>query len=183
MTTAPPTSPRGSCSRTSASPAPGDTTSCRSPAVSGPAGRFSYGKWCFHRTGERVAMSRFAELAAVAAEKVGMLGGVLESIYLSRLDIPPIEAHDAARGIQRIELEHVSLRLRITGDGPRTIVIVPDPPNTIEHYDELIDLLRGDARVICFEVPGFGLSFPRSLTFGFSPTEYTDVVVELIDRL
>jgi pimeloyl-ACP methyl ester carboxylesterase len=110
---------------------------------------------------------------------------MIESLYLSRFDAPPISEADAARGIQRLELTNASVRLRIAGDGAHPVVIVPDPPNTLEHYDELIDLLvaRGGVRVICFEVPGFGLSFPRSLTFSFSAEEYTDVVVELIDRL
>ncbi|HEY0476058.1 MAG TPA: alpha/beta hydrolase [Kofleriaceae bacterium] len=130
-------------------------------------------------------MSRFAELAAAAAERAATLGGMVESIYLSRFEAPPIDAADAARGIQRLDLEHATLRLRIAGDGPHPIVIVPDPPNTLEHYDELIDVLvaGGGVRVICFEVPGFGLSFPRSLTFSFSAEEYTDVLVELLDRL
>lgn len=130
-------------------------------------------------------MHRFAELAAAAVEKAATLGGMIESIYLSRFEVPPIPAGDAARGIQRLELEHATVRLRIAGDGANPVVIVPDPPNTLEHYDELIDLLvaRGDVRVICFEVPGFGLSFPRSLTFSFSAEEYADVLVELLDRL
>ena len=130
-------------------------------------------------------MPRFVELAAAVAERVGTLGGMLESIYLSRFEAPPIHPADVARGIQRLDLEHATVRLRIAGDGPQPVVIVPDPPNTLEHYDELIDLLvaRGGVRVICFEVPGFGLSFPRSLTFSFSAEEYTDVVVELLDRL
>ncbi|HEX8111148.1 MAG TPA: alpha/beta hydrolase [Kofleriaceae bacterium] len=130
-------------------------------------------------------MSRFADLTAAAADRAATLGGMLEALYLSRFEIPPIDAADAARGVQRIELEHATVRLRIAGDGAHPIVIVPDPPNTLEHYDELIDLLlaRGGVRVICFEVPGFGLSFPRSLTFSFSAAEYTDVIVELIDRL
>jgi pimeloyl-ACP methyl ester carboxylesterase len=130
-------------------------------------------------------MSRFADLAVAAAQRVVTLGGMVESIYLSRFEPPPIAAADAARGIQRLELEHATVRVRITGEGAHTVVIVPDPPNTLEHYDELIDLLvvRGGVRVVCFEVPGFGLSFPRSLTFSFSAEEYTDLVIELLARL
>jgi pimeloyl-ACP methyl ester carboxylesterase len=130
-------------------------------------------------------MPRFAELAAAAAGRAATLGGMVESIYLSRFAAPPIDATDEARGFRRIELEHATVRMRIAGDGPRAIVIVPDPPNTLEHYDDLIDILvaHGGLRVIGFEVPGFGLSFPRSLTFSFSAEEYTDIIVEALDRL
>ena len=36
-------------------------------------------------------MSRFAELAAAAAQRAGTLGGMVESIYLSRFEAPPID--------------------------------------------------------------------------------------------
>jgi pimeloyl-ACP methyl ester carboxylesterase len=72
--------------------------------------------------------------------------------------------------------------MRECGEGSRTIVLVPDPPNTIELYDDLIELLRRHTRVVCFEAPGFGLSYP-SKAFGFSATEYAEVVSELVEGL
>jgi pimeloyl-ACP methyl ester carboxylesterase len=57
--------------------------------------------------------------------------------------------------------------VRVVGQGSPTIVFVPDPPNVIEHYDELCELLSPLARVVCFEMPGFGFSFPP---FGFQFT-------------
>jgi len=126
-------------------------------------------------------MSLFGDVAA--AIRKTPVGGMLESLYLSRLPIPELTTADRERGFQRIELKRASIRLRSVGEGPRTIVIVPDPPNTIEHYEELIDLLRDDARVVCFEVPGFGLSYPKTGTFGFGAAECTQLVLELLDRL
>ncbi|HEY4241835.1 MAG TPA: alpha/beta hydrolase [Kofleriaceae bacterium] len=117
-------------------------------------------------------MSRFAEL-----------GGRFESARLARAKIPGIGARDAERGYQRLGLRHADVRVRIAGSGPRTIVIVPDPPNTIEHYDALVELLAPHARVVLFEVPGFGLSFPRTSTFGFSAAHFSDVLVEVIEAL
>jgi pimeloyl-ACP methyl ester carboxylesterase len=127
-------------------------------------------------------MRRFDELAAIG-RRMQRLGGVAESWWLARRRVPPIDAHDRARGVHRIELAHSTVRLRTVGSGARTIVLVPDPPNTLEHYDELVELLRQDALVVVFEVPGFGLSYPRSIRFGFSPHEYAAVVIELLDHL
>ncbi len=46
------------------------------------------------------------------------------------------------------------------------VVFVPDGPNVIEHYDELIGLLLTQMptqlRVVCFDMPGFGFSHPQS---------------------
>src|SRR5690349_15193716 len=41
------------------------------------------------------------------------------------------------------------LRVRTAGERGPTLVIVPDPPNVIEHYDRLIELLVPDVRVVC----------------------------------
>lgn len=42
------------------------------------------------------------------------------------------------------------------------VVLVPDGPNVIEHYAELIQRLSPDLRVVCFDMPGFGFSLPRA---------------------
>ncbi|MDB4991327.1 MAG: putative alpha/beta hydrolase [Myxococcaceae bacterium] len=42
------------------------------------------------------------------------------------------------------------------------VVIVPDGPNVIEHYEGIVKRLSQDVRVVCFDMPGFGFSFPRS---------------------
>ncbi len=42
------------------------------------------------------------------------------------------------------------------------VVIVPDGPNVIEHYAAMIPLLSSELRVVCFDMPGFGFSLPRS---------------------
>ena len=47
------------------------------------------------------------------------------------------------------------------GKGP-VIVTAPDGPNVIEHHAEVIERLRPHARVVCFDLPGFGFSAPRA---------------------
>lgn len=117
-------------------------------------------------------MSRFAEL-----------GGRFESMRLARAPIPVLSAGEVARGYRRLALRHADVRIRAVGDGPDPIVIVPDPPNTIEHYDQLVQLLAPHRRVVLFEVPGFGLSFPRSRAFGFSAEQFSAVLVEVLEAL
>jgi pimeloyl-ACP methyl ester carboxylesterase len=110
------------------------------------------------------------------------LGGRFEAFALARRRPPPLDAHDRARGLRRLELGAASIRVRDVGRGPRTIVFIPDPPNTIEHYDELFERLRGDARLLCFEIPGFGLSYPRTARFSCAPDEYAGVFAEVLER-
>lgn len=55
-------------------------------------------------------------------------------------------------------------RLRIvdTGGAGPALLIVPDGPCTVEHYLPVIAQLRDHLRVICLDLPGFGMSAPRS---------------------
>lgn len=48
--------------------------------------------------------------------------------------------------------------MRVLGEGPPTILLATDPPNVLEHYDDLARRLAADARVVVFEPPGFGFS-------------------------
>lgn len=53
-------------------------------------------------------------------------------------------------------------RLRVhdsAGPGP-VVLMVPDGPNVIEHHAPVIERLAPHARVICFDMPGFGYSRP-----------------------
>lgn len=53
------------------------------------------------------------------------------------------------------------VRHRLSGPAQAApVVLVPDPPNTIEHYDELMAALVPRRRVLCLDPPGFGLSRP-----------------------
>lgn len=52
------------------------------------------------------------------------------------------------------------VRVFDSGTTKPCVVFVPDGPNVIEHYGRLIELLTPDARVVCFDMPGFGHSLP-----------------------
>lgn len=75
-----------------------------------------------------------------------------------------------------------TLRVLDTGSEKRPIVLVPDGPCILEHYADLINLLSQDFRVVCFDLPGFGFSYP-SFGFDFSLTQTADTVVEVLDLM
>ena len=85
-------------------------------------------------------------------------------------------------GMRYEEIEGATLRLRAAGRGAHTIVFATDPPNVIEHYDRLFELLTPHLRIVCFELPGFGLSFPKG-RFDPSPAAGVGLLARLLDRL
>lgn len=81
-----------------------------------------------------------------------------------------------------IELKLATVRTKVVGAGNKTLIIVPDPPNVIEHYDNLISKLSDQYRVVCFEAPGFGFSFPKR-GFQFTFSQQKEIVIELLEKL
>lgn len=74
------------------------------------------------------------------------------------------------------------VRVLDTGSCKSPLLIVPDGPCVIEHYADLIELLAPDFRVVCFDLPGFGFSYP-ALGYDFSVSQTAEVVVEVMDLL
>jgi pimeloyl-ACP methyl ester carboxylesterase len=54
------------------------------------------------------------------------------------------------------------IRALDTGGDKPVLLMAPDGPCVIEHYLPLLERLRHHYRVVCFDLPGFGFSFPRS---------------------
>ena len=89
----------------------------------------------------------------------------------ARLDVVRLarrrrRARDAGggEGIVFIDRPDCLLRARVLAKHPvghPTLVIVPDAPNAIEHYDALTRRLGRSVNVVCIEAPGSGFSFPR----------------------
>ena len=63
-----------------------------------------------------------------------------------------------------------------------TVILMPDPPNVIEHMDELITQLEADFRVVAYENLGFGYS-KANAKFDFSIQHNSELVLEIIDKL
>lgn len=85
-------------------------------------------------------------------------------------------------GTHLIELPGARIRVRSVGSGDRTILLTPDAPVVLENYSALIELLAPHARIVCFEFPGCGFSFPR-FGFGFTLADYVDVTRGVMDAL
>ena len=83
--------------------------------------------------------------------------------------------------IKHVRLKHCDIRVHISGRGP-TLVMLPDPPNTIEHHEQLIENLKDRFRIVCFEFPGFGFSYP-SPGMQYTLTGLTQVFEDLFARL
>jgi pimeloyl-ACP methyl ester carboxylesterase len=85
---------------------------------------------------------------------------------------------------QWLELDRGKIRYIRRGDpkAKDTVILMPDPPNTIEHMEELIKILEPTFQVIAFEGMGFGYStaFP---SHDFSLEHCADVIVELLKKL
>jgi pimeloyl-ACP methyl ester carboxylesterase len=85
-------------------------------------------------------------------------------------------------GIRILELPTARVRVRIAGRGHRTVVFACDMPNVVESYDEIIRLLGDDHRVLCWEQPGFGFSYPKA-GFGFTLRDYIGVMAGMLRTL
>jgi len=81
-----------------------------------------------------------------------------------------------------LDLGDHSIRIRVAGQGKRTVVFTADSPVLIEHHDALFDLLSPHVTVLCIDVPGFGFSAPAK-DFGFTLDEFTEVLDQILERL
>jgi pimeloyl-ACP methyl ester carboxylesterase len=62
------------------------------------------------------------------------------------------------------------------------VMLVPDGPNVIEHYDPLFKLLSAQLRVVCFDMPGFGHSLPQA-NYTHSLNQGAQAVIGVMDSL
>jgi len=97
-----------------------------------------------------------------------------------RLD--PQWAAKTRPGIHLIDLPTTKVRVRVAGTGNRTVVFACDMPNVVENYDEVIRLLGNDYRIVCFEQPGFGFSYPKR-GFTFTRQAYANALADVLREL
>lgn len=84
------------------------------------------------------------------------LAFAVDALLYSRGRVP------AAPLISILDTEQGPVRVLDTGGTAPAVVLVPDGPNVIEHYASLIERLRSTRRVVVFDLPGFGFSFPQA---------------------
>ncbi len=108
------------------------------------------------------------------------LGTLVDTLRLASKSIPASSLSTPRMAVVKLSRSRVRY-LDTQTDGP-TVVIAPDPPNAIEHHLPMVEQLRQTHRVIVFDLPGFGFSYPR-LGYGFTGEEISDTVGELLDAL
>jgi pimeloyl-ACP methyl ester carboxylesterase len=89
---------------------------------------------------------------------------------------------DLGDGMRSVDAAGARLRVRVWGDGEPTLVFAADPPNVIEHHVEVAEALAARHRVVCFELPGFGLSTAPP-GFDFSIDANARILGALLDAL
>ena len=108
------------------------------------------------------------------------IDGFLPSLRKNKiLNDPNVFSRD---GIQFMDMGSCHIRYRVVGTGKTTLLFETDPPVVIEHYDELVSLLKNDYKLVIFEPPGFGFSIPSmSLNYGFN--SMVSITEQFLDKL
>jgi pimeloyl-ACP methyl ester carboxylesterase len=111
-----------------------------------------------------------------------MQGSYIDSILAATRGRSRQEKSLKSEQMRLLQTQAGILRVLDTGDRKPPLIIVPDRPCVLEHYADSIDLLSPDFRVVCFDLPGFGFSYP-ALNFNFSVSQTAETVVEVMDLL
>jgi len=85
-------------------------------------------------------------------------------------------------GFFYLETDFGKIRVFDTKGNLPVIINVPDGPNVIEHQTKLIQYLAKSYRVICFEYPGLGFSFPNS-QYDYSFDNGSALLIQVMDIL
>jgi pimeloyl-ACP methyl ester carboxylesterase len=81
-----------------------------------------------------------------------------------------------------LDTDSGKIRVKDTGGNKPTLVMVPDGPCVIEHFESLINELLPHFRVICFDMPGLGYSYPK-LSYDFGLEKSTKIIISVLDAL
>lgn len=111
-----------------------------------------------------------------------MIGAFLDS-FLTRFAAARMQPDGAPSLATRfVDTPAGSVRVYDSGAGKPCVLITPDGPNVIEHYDALIKLLSPSLRVVCFDMPGFGYSLPER-SYEHSLDQGASAVLGVLDGL
>ena len=107
-----------------------------------------------------------------------MTGNFIDIIRFSFKRIP----NNWKSNINLISTDYGKIRILDTKGNKPVIINVPDGPNVIEHQTSLINELSKNYRVICFEYPGLGFSYPNS-KYDYSFEKGARLILNVIDIL
>jgi len=101
----------------------------------------------------------------------------IDRLQLRKLDLPLVYEN------KWLKSELGTVRYIVSGQLQRpSVMLMPDPPNSIEQMASLIEMLSTDFRVIAFEAPGFGYS-RASAKFNFSISHNAQIIIEILQAL
>jgi pimeloyl-ACP methyl ester carboxylesterase len=111
-----------------------------------------------------------------------MQGSYIDSVIAATRGKSRQESSLKSESMKLLQTQAGIVRVLDTDSRKPPLLIVPDGPCVIEHYTDLIELLALDFRVVCFDLPGFGFSYP-ALGFDFGVSQTAETVVEVMDLL
>lgn len=85
-------------------------------------------------------------------------------------------------GFFYMDTDYGKIRVFDTGGQKPIIINVPDGPNVIEHQLPLIQELSKNYRIVCFEYPGLGFSFPNK-RYNYSFESGANLLMQVMDNL
>ena len=107
-----------------------------------------------------------------------MIGNFIDNLFFSIKNKGFSERED----MYYMDTDYGRIRVFDTKENKPTIINVPDGPNVIEHQFELLKSLSKNYRVICFEYPGIGFSYPNS-KFNYSFDSGAKLLFQIMDSL
>ncbi|MCF6193842.1 MAG: alpha/beta hydrolase [Kangiellaceae bacterium] len=104
--------------------------------------------------------------------------------YIDKIPKIKKQLPDSSIASEWLTVERGTIRYTKTGNpkAKETVILMPDPPNTIEHMQELVRLLEPHFQVIAFEGLGFGFS-NAALSYDFSFEHNADTIMQVLDKL
>jgi len=111
-----------------------------------------------------------------------MSGYVIDTTRLQLRKLWKKFPNNWAADVAMIGTDYGKIRVKDTKGNKPIIISVPDGPNVIEHHEELIQKLANNYRVICFELPGFGFSYP-ALRYDYSFDMTAKIIINVMDVL
>jgi pimeloyl-ACP methyl ester carboxylesterase len=106
-----------------------------------------------------------------------MIGRFVDTLRFTRNTLPQF-----GEGFFYLDTDFGKIRAFDSGGNRPVIINVPDGPNVIEHHLPLIKELSQSFRVVCFEYPGLGFSFPNR-DYDYSFESGSGLLLQVIDIL
>lgn len=104
-----------------------------------------------------------------------MRGNFVDTLRLGKPRIPSDRLNT-----KLVETDFGFIRVFDTQGNKPVVLTAPDGPNVIEHHHFLISQLSRNFRVICFEFPGVGFSYP-TYKYDYSFEQSASIILQVMD--